>query len=76
MQLDRDVDPEESLAIGMYVRFPLEAERSDNDFRDFRIGQIRSINTIAHTALIRSDPQNEDEPSEMECSLNHIEKLT
>lgn len=58
----------------MYVRFPFEAERSDNDFRDFRIGQIRDINTIAHTTLIRFDPQNEDEPSEIECSLNHIER--
>src|SRR6266571_2394392 len=58
----------------MYVRFPLETERSDNEFRDFRIGQIRDINTIAHTALIRSGPQNEDEPSEIECSLNHIDR--
>ena len=41
MQLDRDVGLEQSLAIGMYVRFPFEAERSDNEFRDFRIGQIR-----------------------------------
>ncbi len=58
----------------MYVRFPVEAERSDNEFRDFRIGQIRGINTIAHTALIRFDPQNEDEPSEIECSLNLIDR--
>src|SRR6266702_2588310 len=72
--LDRNVDLEQSLAIGMYVRFPFEDERSDNEFRDFRIGQIRDINTIAHTALIRSGPQNEDEPSEIECSLNHIDR--
>jgi hypothetical protein len=74
MQLDKDVDPEQSLAIGMYVRFPFDAERSDNEFRDFRIGQIRGINTIAHTALIRFDSQNEDGPSEIECSLNHIDR--
>src|SRR6266568_5110387 len=74
MQMDRDVNLEQSLAIGMYVRFPIEAERSDNEFRDFRIGQIRGINAIAHTALIRFDPQNEDEPSEIECSLNHIDR--
>jgi hypothetical protein len=41
MQLDRDVGLEQSLAIGMYIRFPFEAEQSDNEFRDFRIGQIR-----------------------------------
>lgn len=74
MQLDGDVDLEQSLAIGMYVRFPLETERSDNEFRDFRIGQLRGINTIAHTALVRLDPQNEDGPSEIECSLNHIDR--
>ena len=74
MQLDRDVGLEQPLAIGMYVRFPFETERSDNEFRDFRIGQIRSINTIAHTALIRFDSQDEDEPSDIECSLNHINR--
>ncbi len=74
MQLDSNVDLEQPLAIGMYVRFPIEAERSDNEFRDFRIGQIRGINAIAHTALIRFDPQNEDEPSEIECSLNYIDR--
>ncbi len=73
MQL-RDVGLEQSLAIGMYVRFPFEAERSDNEFRDFRIGQIRSINTIARTVLVRFDPQNEDGPSEIECSLNNIDR--
>src|SRR5712692_2317886 len=74
MQLNKDVGLEQSLAIGMYVRFPVEAERSDNEFRDFRIGQIRGINTIAYTALVRFDPQNEDGPSEIECSLNHIDR--
>src|ERR1700694_3949892 len=74
MQLDGDVGLEQSLAIGMYVRFPLETERSDNEFRDFRIGQIGGINTIAHTALVRLDSQNEDGPSEIECSLNHIDR--
>ncbi len=72
--MNRDVGLEQSLAIGMYVRFPVEAERSDNEFRDFRIGQIHGINTIAHTALIRFDPQDEDEPSDIECSLNHIDR--
>lgn len=72
--MDGDVGLEKSLAIGMYVRFPLEAERFDNEFREFRIGQIRGINTIAHTALIRFDPQNEDGPSEIECPLNHIDR--
>src|SRR5258708_39454673 len=74
MQLDRDVGLEKSLAIGMYVRFPFEAERSDNEFRGFRIGQRRSINTIARTVLVRFDPQNEDGPSEIECSLNNIDR--
>ncbi|OLD63585.1 MAG: hypothetical protein AUF65_01875 [Chloroflexi bacterium 13_1_20CM_50_12] len=72
--MDRDVGLEQSLAIGMYVRFPFEAERTDNEFREFRIGQIQSFNSIAHTSLIRFDPQNEDEPSEIECSNNHIDR--
>lgn len=74
MLLDGDVDLEQPFAIGMYVRFPLETERSDHEFRDFRIGQLRGVNTVAHTALVRFDPQNEDGPSEIECSLNHIDR--
>src|SRR5260370_9460713 len=58
----------------MLGRFPFEAERADNEFREFRIGQIRSINTIARTVLVRFDPQNEDGPSEIECSLNNIDR--
>ena len=65
MQLDGDVGLEQSLVIGMYVRFPVDTERSDNEFREFRIGQIRGINSIAHTAFIRLDSQNEDGPSEI-----------
>lgn len=72
--MDRDVGLEQSLAIGMYVRFPFETERADNEFRDFRIGQICAINTIAQTALMRFDSQNEGEPSEIECSLNQIDR--
>jgi ATP-dependent helicase HepA len=74
MQLDRDVSLEQSLAIGMYVRFPFKAERSDNEFRDFRIGQIRGINTVAHSALVRFNSPDEDVASEVECSLNHIDR--
>ena len=72
MQLDRDVSLEQSLSIGMYIRFPFEAERSDNEFRDFRIGQIRGINNVARTVLVRFDSPDEDEPSEVECSLSHV----
>lgn len=74
MLLNKVVGQAQSLAIGMYVRFPFEAERPDNEFRDFRIGQISAINSVAHSVLIRFDPQNENEPSEIECSLNHIER--
>src|SRR5260370_36951767 len=69
MQLDRDVGLEQSLAIGMYVRFPFEAERSDNEFRDFRIGQIRRINTIARTVLVRVAYPDADEASENDGSI-------
>lgn len=72
--MGKDVESEQSLAIGMYVRFPVEAERDDNDFRDFRIGQIRDINPVAATALVRFEPQDGDAPSEIEYSLNHIER--
>jgi len=58
----------------MYVRFPLETERSDDEFREFRIGQIRDINETTYTALLRCVPETENEPSEIECSLNHIER--
>jgi hypothetical protein len=39
--LDSDVGLERSLAIGMYVRFPFETERSDNECHNLRIGQRR-----------------------------------
>src|SRR5260370_40986428 len=74
MQLDRDVSLEQSLSIGMYIRFPFEAERSDNEFRDFRIGQIRGINNVARTGLVRFDSPDEDEPSEVEASLRHVSR--
>lgn len=50
----KDVESEQSFAIGMYVRFPFEAERTDNDFRDFRIGQIRDINPVAVVRMLET----------------------
>ncbi|GCE23211.1 DEAD/DEAH box helicase [Dictyobacter kobayashii] len=58
---------------GMYVRVPQEADRS-SDFREFRIGQLRSINQIAFTASIHFNHPDYDEPTDEEFSLDNLER--
>src|SRR5579885_3407548 len=59
---------------GMYVRVPLDTGYTGQNFRDFRLGQIQTLDSIANTAKIRFYDQVEDEPGEVECSLEYIDR--
>ncbi len=58
----------------MYVRVPLDIERSDNNFREYRIGQLYSLNEVANTALVRFHGHVDDEQDEIECSLDYLDR--
>jgi ATP-dependent helicase HepA len=58
----------------MYVRVPLETERLDNEFRDFNIGQIDSINEAANTASIHMYDLPGGAETVIECSLDHLDR--
>lgn len=38
---------------GMYVRIPFDVEELDGEYRDYRIGQIESHNTVANTVTVK-----------------------
>lgn len=59
---------------GMYVRVPVDVERTDNNFRDYRIGQLSSINVLAQTGVIHFHGHVEDESDEIECQLEYIDR--
>jgi hypothetical protein len=56
----------------MYVRVPLEAERTDNEFRDFGLGQVSFIDTVTNTAHVKLYGLSEDEPVEIDCLLAYL----
>lgn len=58
----------------MYIRMPLETERTDNEFRDFGLGQVYSIDDIANTAHIKLYGLLEDETVEVECLLDYLSR--
>ncbi len=59
---------------GMYVRVPLETERLDNEFRDFNIGQIDSINESSNTASIKLYDLPYVEERVVECYLDNLDR--
>src|SRR5437660_3048395 len=59
---------------GMYVRVPLETQRLDNNFRDFVLGQIQHVDVISHFVRIRLYGLPEDEPGEIEVSLDVVDR--
>jgi len=72
--LERELTVNNSLMPGMYVRVPLEIDRQDSEFRDFKLGQIQSINDIANTALVCLHESGEDDLQEIECSLDYLHR--
>lgn len=40
---DTSLNPIESFREGMYVRFPVDLERDDYEFRDYRLGRVKAI---------------------------------
>ena len=72
--MERELTVNNSLLPGMYVRVPLEIDRQDSEFRDFKLGQIHSINDIANTALVYLHEFNKDDSEEIECSLDYLHR--
>ncbi|GAC1355969.1 MAG: hypothetical protein NVSMB38_36930 [Ktedonobacteraceae bacterium] len=72
--MKRELTVNNSLLPGMYVRVPLEIDRQDGEFRDFKLGQIQSINDIANTALVYLHEFSEDDSKEIECSLDYLHR--
>ncbi|MEO9028095.1 MAG: SNF2-related protein [Ktedonobacteraceae bacterium] len=58
----------------MYVRIPLDVEYSEQNFRNFRLGQIQTLDDIANTARVRFYDQVEDEPEELELALEYLDR--
>jgi ATP-dependent helicase HepA len=58
----------------MYIRMPLETERTDSEFRDFVLGQVYSIDDVANTAHIKLYDFLEDETVETECLLIYLSR--
>jgi ATP-dependent helicase HepA len=72
--LERESSRNSQFLSGMYVRVPLDTERIDNEFRDFNIGQIDSINEAANTASIHIHVLLGGEGTTIECSLDHLDR--
>jgi SNF2 family DNA or RNA helicase len=58
----------------MYVRVPLETQRVDDNFRDFVLGQIQQIDALSHSASVKLYGFSDDEPNELECSLDNLDR--
>ena len=58
----------------MYVRVPLDVNYTGQNFRDFRLGQIQTLDNIANAAKVRFYDQVEDEPEELELALEYLDR--
>src|SRR6266702_284132 len=58
----------------MYVRVPLDTERADSNFREYRIGQLCSLDEVANTAIARFHGHVDDEQDEIECPLDYLDR--
>jgi ATP-dependent helicase HepA len=72
--LERDRLQNATLLPGMYIRVPLETERTDNEFRDFELGQVYSIDDVANTACVKLYGLSGNETVEIECPLDHLSR--
>lgn len=55
---------------GMYVRLPVDLDRDDYEFRDFRIGQVKSVDELADTVqvnLLIYQPHEPPKEEQVEC---------
>ena len=52
LELDNDVEQGLLLRAGMYVRIPFGEDRPDSDFREFRLGQVQSIDTTTSVLTV------------------------
>jgi ATP-dependent helicase HepA len=68
-------DSNQSLLAGMYVRIPLDRERTDYEFRDFGIGRIAGFDQIANTVTVSLQTYDPDEPPKevpIECPRGFV----
>lgn len=72
--MERDHFQNTALLPGMYIRIPLEIERTDNEFRDFGLGQVYSIDNTANTAHIKLYGLLEKETIKVECLVDHLSR--
>jgi ATP-dependent helicase HepA len=62
---------------GMYVRVPIDADRRDREFRDYRLGQLREVNLVANEATVSLFGHANDArvaKQELQCPLDIIER--
>jgi hypothetical protein len=67
----------QSLLEGMYVRVPVDLERADYEFRDFRIGQVKGFDELADTVIISLQTYAPDQPpmeEQVECSRHFVDR--
>jgi ATP-dependent helicase HepA len=64
-----------SLLPGMYVRVPLDLDELDGEFRDYRIGQIVTINSVANQAWISLQTYSPGQPAVLETVARDIAQL-
>lgn len=73
VETNRNAGIAAKLLPGMYVRVPLDIEYAPH-FRDFRLGQIGSIDSIANQANVHFYDQVEEEPDNVEISLHDLDR--
>jgi ATP-dependent helicase HepA len=65
------------LTSGMYVRIPFDLEELEGEYRDYRIGQITSVNHVANLAQIRLQTHSPGQPVAQEMverDMTHIHR--
>ncbi|MBK8989771.1 MAG: DEAD/DEAH box helicase family protein [Chloroflexi bacterium] len=64
--------PHPYLAPGMYVRIPFDLVESPGEYRDYRIGQLVDINSVANSARIKLQTYSPGQPVAQEIAERDI----
>src|SRR5690242_9697338 len=66
-----------TFSTGMYIRVPVESRPEDQDYREYRIGQIVSIDSDTEVATVRLEVHKPYEPCALishELALSKVER--
>ncbi len=67
----------QSFREGMYVRLPVDRERDDYEFRDYRLGQVKGVDALADTvtvSLLVYEPNEPPKEKQVECPRVFIQR--